>query len=121
MDKMTVREKLLKKVRDDISLLDCQGDCPDEVAIAEETGGEIRTDTYCENCFTNQLLSLLSAEIAALKNPYTKKFQTAYGSEIDQQLDRESGFESCRTAVLDLLKAKPEKSTDGKKNGGEKC
>jgi hypothetical protein len=53
-------EKLAKKISSDVSLFDCQGDCPDEVAIYElkHYGTTIRTQDYCDRCFSKQLITI---------------------------------------------------------------
>jgi len=48
------REKIIKLLEVNIALYDCQGDCPEEVAIQPE----LRTGKYCDKCFANQILSI---------------------------------------------------------------
>lgn len=55
------REKLQEFLSSNVGRYDCQGSCPDEVAIyeLEHDGETIRTDEYCNKCFANQILNLL--------------------------------------------------------------
>ena len=56
---MSIRERITEKLANDIALYDCQGDCPDEVALNED----LRTPEYCNKCFSDQILTYLKAEI----------------------------------------------------------
>ena len=62
MCKETVlRENIQRHLRDNVALFDCQGGCPDEVAIYEQEhyGETIRTAEYCNECFANQIMALI--------------------------------------------------------------
>lgn len=53
---------LIKRlIREDVAHFDCKGDCPDEVAIYgnEHYGETIRTDEYCNECFTKRILEII--------------------------------------------------------------
>jgi len=56
---MELREKLAHFSRDNIALFDCDGECPDEVAIKAEAGIDIRSPDYCNYCFANKILALI--------------------------------------------------------------
>lgn len=62
------RESVLKFVSDNIAMYDCQGDCPDEIALAEKKGKNLRNAEYCDSCFTNRLLALLTPELKVLSD-----------------------------------------------------
>ena len=47
--------KVAEYLRDNIALYDCQGDCPDEIALDEDK----RTPEYCNRCFAKTLLRLI--------------------------------------------------------------
>jgi len=51
---MKLKEKLIKHLTDNVALFDCQGDCPDEVAI----NNDLRTPEYCNKCFAKQIVNL---------------------------------------------------------------
>lgn len=81
MDELLLTE-IKKMITDDVALLDCQGDCPDDVAIYEKRypGQTLRTDVYCNECFAKQILAKLQpviakkdVEIARLKEDLTKQ------------------------------------------------
>ena len=52
---MTLRGKITKYLSDNIALFDCQGSCPDEVAI----NNDLRTDKYCNICFAERIITLV--------------------------------------------------------------
>ena len=56
-------EKITKYLEDNVALFDCQGDCPEEVALNEE----LRTDRYCDRCFAGQIFLLLKEAGVELK------------------------------------------------------
>jgi hypothetical protein len=50
-------EKIKPLIEQDVERLDCQDDCPDEVAIYEKEhdGETIRDDNYCNKCFSDKI------------------------------------------------------------------
>jgi hypothetical protein len=57
---MDIKEQIKELISQDVALFDCQGDCPDEVAIYEKKhyGKTIRTDNYCNECFTSKIVKI---------------------------------------------------------------
>lgn len=55
---MELEEKLTKYLSDNVALFDCQGDCPDEVALNED----LRTPEYCSKCFAKQIITLVKED-----------------------------------------------------------
>jgi len=55
---VNLKEAITKHISDDVDLFDCQGDCPDEVAIFENEryGETLRTEKYCNECFATKLI-----------------------------------------------------------------
>jgi len=51
-----MKKELLEFITSDVALFDCSGDCPDEVSINED----LRTDKYCNNCFTDKILAIVA-------------------------------------------------------------
>jgi len=86
-------EKLEEFIKVNVAAMDCVASCPDEVAIAVKEGkGNIRTDAYCDECFTRQILTLISSDIEQEEAPF-------YYS--DQQRE---GFNMSKKRILSLLK-----------------
>ena len=52
------KERIAKHLAANVALYDCQGDCPDEIALNED----LRTAEYCDNCFANQIVTLIKKE-----------------------------------------------------------
>lgn len=68
-----LREKIVNHLSVNIGLYDCQGSCPDEVAI----NPGLRTENYCNNCFADQIRTLIKEDYVKLsedqslpKNPF---------------------------------------------------
>jgi hypothetical protein len=88
-------EKIRQKLNEDVALYDCQGDCPDEVAI----NPDLRTDSYCDKCFAKQLVLIMEQTGYVIiegdgkglsENPYYEKWTKTNGSGYRDLMD---GFE----------------------------
>ena len=95
---MELREKLTKYLSDNIALLDCQGGCPDEVAINES----LRTDNYCNKCFTDQILALIEkAGYAILAHDQSLPKSPFSIDTGDEDAYKRIGWYCCRAAMKD--------------------
>ncbi len=74
-----VRKLLAEHLSKNVALFDCEGSCPDEVALNED----LLTDEYCNWCFAGQILnrigSIPSKDQSLPEKPYMSALE--YGED----------------------------------------
>ena len=75
-----VRKLLAEHLSENVALFDCEGSCPDEVALNKD----LRSDEYCNWCFAGQIFrtigSIPSKDQSLPRNPFfhTTHMNTTY-------------------------------------------